>query len=367
MALQTIPGRGLYLPDPFLTLGAPSFSTATLDATSKKVAFCGRVWFPGRTGTKDVTRVGFRFGTVTKTGGSGLTVSLQDVLLSTGPPIQPDETQDQTVAIANGDASFASNTWIRTGALSANRTITYGDLLSVVIEFDGSGRLGSDSVNISTPGLPIYNYSQGVMLLKNVSWASQNILANVVLEFTDGTWGTLEGGLPVSGINTHTINSGTGTADEYAMEFSLPFPFKVDELFATIAPAGGSSDFELLLYDGTTAMATVAVDGNTLVSAGRTLFVPIPETTCTANTVYRVAVRPTTTNNVTVYSLDVADANHFTCHGFGTPGRYTTRLDQGSWAAATTTRRLMAGVRLSALDDGVSGGGGSTGPIWIEG
>jgi len=121
-----------------------------IDATGEMAAFCGRVWFSARSGTKNLSRVGFRFGAVTKSGGSGLTVSLQDVTLSAGPPMQPDGTQDQTVAIANGNASFASNTWIRTGTFSASRTVTYGDLLAVNVEYDGGGRTNPDSVIVNT-------------------------------------------------------------------------------------------------------------------------------------------------------------------------------------------------------------------------
>ena len=132
----------------------------------------GKVWFAERTGTKDIRRVGFRFGTVTKAGGSAVTVSLQDVNLAAGPPLQPDEVQDQTVAIANADAGFATGLWYRTGTLSADRTVAYGEDLCVVFEYDGAGRLGSDVVNIaySSVGLEGLPHSANVVL-KTASWA----------------------------------------------------------------------------------------------------------------------------------------------------------------------------------------------------
>jgi len=121
---------------------APSMvNAATIDATGEKLAWCGGFVHQDRA-AKDITRVGFFFGSsLIKAGGSSLTVSLQDVS-ATAAPLQPDETQDQTVAIANGDAGFASSTWYRTGALSANRTVSHGEQLAVVLEFDGGGRLG---------------------------------------------------------------------------------------------------------------------------------------------------------------------------------------------------------------------------------
>src|SRR5688572_26574526 len=133
MAFQKIPGVGLWIPDNRLISMAPNLSNnSPIDATGEQFAISGPVWFKEGTGTKDITRVGFSFGTITKAGGSGLTVSLQNVSAVAGPPLQPDGTQDQTVAIANGNAAFASNTWIRTDALSANRTVSFGENLSVV-------------------------------------------------------------------------------------------------------------------------------------------------------------------------------------------------------------------------------------------
>jgi hypothetical protein len=138
---------GLFFPSPVQNMGtAPGFANSLLiDATGEKIAFIGRFWNKDRA-TKNITKVGFCFGAVTKAGGSGLTVSLQNVNLGAGPPFRPDEIQDQTVAIANGDAAFATNTWYQTAALSTNRTVAFGELLAVVIEYNGAGRLGSDSV-----------------------------------------------------------------------------------------------------------------------------------------------------------------------------------------------------------------------------
>ena len=55
--------QGLWLPNPPLFLNNPAFSTGLLiDATGELVAFVGRVWNKDRA-SKDITKVGFRFGT----------------------------------------------------------------------------------------------------------------------------------------------------------------------------------------------------------------------------------------------------------------------------------------------------------------
>lgn len=364
MTLQAINGRGLIIPETYAWNAAPAFTSSVIDATGEKIAWCGKVFTPDR-GSKSITKVGFRFGTVTKAGGSGLTVSLQDLNTATSPT-QPDETQDQTVAIANGDANFASNTFYITGAISANRSVTYGENLCVVVEFDGGGRLGADAVNFSN-----HNWWVSTAILQPVvslktggTWAGVNgHFPNVLLEFSDGTFGTIYGGTPISAINTHTYNSGTAGADEHALEFSLPFPCMVDGAWLVINLGGTSSDFDVIIYDGTTAIAsaTASIDAHTVSTTGNARHLWVPFTggiTLSANTTYRLAVKPTTANSVTVYSFDVAAAGHFQAHGGGASFAYTTRVDAGSWAAATTTRRLVAGLTAYAFDDGAGGASG---------
>lgn len=358
MALQPISGQGLLWPEYRAITLSPQFASIVIDATGEKFAWTGRFWHKDRT-SKTVERVGFRPGTVVKAGGSGWTLSLQNLDNSASGLGAPDETQDQTVAVSA--ASLTSNTWLRTGTLSAGRSLAPGEAIAVVIEFDGSGRLGADSLQLS--GMAISNEMRAggaACLLKTASWAVQNILANIVLECSDGTFGTLSGAWPLSAINTHAYKQDTAGADEYAMEFSVPFPCKTDGAWISVNVTASTSDFDVILYDsGGTALGTVSFDGNTLATARPLEFAWPSEITLAAGATYRLAIKPTqTTSTLSAYTFDVADANHLTCHTGGTALTYTTRLDAGSWAAATTTRRLFGGIRVSALDDGTGGGSG---------
>ena len=366
MALQTLPGMSVPIGIiPGHVAMAPSFaSTLVIDATGEMAAFVGRVFFKARTGTKAISKVGFRFGAVTKAGGSALTVSLQDVLNAGGGiPMQPDGTQDQTVAIANADAGFTSNAWYQTGALSATRTVSCGDLLAVVIEFDGGGRLGADSVVIS--GLSATQTGHANMatsvLKTGGTYAVVSVVPNVILEFDDGTFGTLFGGFPCSNLATLTYNSGTGGADEYALEFTFPGPVKVDGGGGLWAHAVAGSDADLIVYDGTTAMTngSVTFDGDFAVNANaRASLGQFPAMlSLTKDTTYRLALKPTSANNVTLSYFDVAAAGHFQAHTGGTAWCLTSRVDGGSWAAATTTRRPFLWPHICAIDDAVSTGG----------
>jgi len=353
MALQSIPG-GLWFPRP---IQITAFASAIIDATGEKIAFVGPVSTPNQ-GSKSIRKVGFRFGTVTKAGGSALTVSLQDVDLAAGQPMRPDGTQDQTVAIANADAAFASNTWIQTGNLSADRTVTHGELLAVVVEFDGAGRLGADSVAISVPNTGLLGHS--ALVLFTGSWVA-TAATGVLLEFSDGTFGTLEWGYPISNVATHNFHVNTAGADEYGIEFQVPWECAVDGAWWQGASGGTAGDFEVILYSGTTPMTngTISVDGHTLTSGSTFLFQrSFPGAiTLAANTSYKLALRPTATTGFLLHYVDVAAAGYMAALDGGTNIVQASRLDQGAWAAATTTRRPLMGLKLCAFHDGAAGGG----------
>lgn len=337
----------------FASPPATEGATLLIDATGEKVAMMGRVWNKDRV-TKNITRVGFRFATIVKAGGSGLTVSLQDVSLATSP-LQPDEVQDQTVAIANGDAGFASTVWYRTGAFNAVRTVAFGELLAVVIEYDGGGRLGADSViigAITTAATSLRNNIGSAGLKTGGTWAGQNLIQNVALEFDDGTFGTLFDSYPALSANTTAFNTGSA-ADEFALEFTVPAPMKVDGAWAELLLAASAS-VDLVLYDGTTALVTVSTDFHAIATSGSTrlLRVPFAEQTLVPGTTYRLSVKPTTANNVTIYDFTMSDANHLQAWPLGTSAYLATRVDAGAWTPLTT-RRPLIGLYLSAVSDGL--------------
>jgi hypothetical protein len=361
MTLVNIPG-GFWLPPPQRGSAWINFvnTSSVIDATGEKFAWIGRVWNKTRE-TKSIRKVGFRFGSVTKAGGSGLTISLQNVDTTNGPPYQPDGTQDQSVAIANADAGFVTNAYYLTGNLSADRSVAYGELIAVVAEYDGGGRLGADAVhfigmsaNFATDGLIA---GPGCVLL-TASWAGANMIPNILLEFSDGTYGTLDGARPGSSVTGVAFNSGSA-ADEIAMEFTVPFACKCDGAWIYLQAASGA-DFDAVLYEGTTAVATVSVDANAISAAAspRLCRVSWPEVTLSTSATYRLALKPTTGNNVTAYSINVADNAYLQAWPGGEGWVYTDRVDGGSWAAPTTTRRPTMGLRFSAIDDGAGSGGG---------
>jgi hypothetical protein len=375
MAFQMIPGVGMMMPRwPPITVAGGAFTSSTIDATGEKFAWIGRVWNKDRA-TKSVRKVGFLFGSVTKAGGSGLTISLQDVDVANGPAHRPDETQDQTVAIANGNAAFATDTWCQTDAFSADRSVTHGELLAVVGEFDGSGRQGADSVAFKNLTYNVFGgapYHLPACTHKTASWAFTNGTPNIILEFSDGTFGTLLGAWPVSATGVISYKQDS-SPDENALEFEVPFKCKVDGFWVNLRVNAATSNFEVVLYDGTTAMTggTVTCDGNiSTVAAAEGYLVGSfsQEIELAANTTYRLGIKPTqTTSTISLVYFDIAAAGHFQAHDLGSDCVLTTRSDLGAWAAPTATRRPLAGLFVSSFDDGAGGGGGSGEPGNLSG
>jgi hypothetical protein len=336
---------------PHMQGGAPAFTgTLLIDATGEKISMGGSLYIPDGT-AKEITRVHFEWGTIIKAGGSALTISLQNLSSASAFPTEPDEVQDQTVAVANGDAAFLTNTWYRSGALSANRSVNPGDFLAVVIEFDGGGRLGADQAIVRAFTAVDTTSAPGNSLKFGGSWTAIGTMPNVIFEFSDGTFGSFTTSqVFAEQLTTHTIDTGS-TPDEVALEFTPPFPMKVNGLWHSVSVLNSSSDFELVLYQGTTALQTITVDADTLIStAGRPVRYMFPsEIIIGPGATYYLSIKPTSANDVFVYSYLLNDANHMAVFPGGTACVFNSRSDGGSWNGQDTKRRPACGLYVSAI------------------
>lgn len=332
----------------------------TIDATGEKLAICGRFWHPDGPGSYDITRVHFRWGfTFVKTGGSAFTLSLQDVDLTAGAPMRPDGTQDETVAVPN--SAVTANTWYRTNALSADRTVAFGDLLSAVLEFDGSGRLGSDTYRLSC----VAGYADNTcacLLYNGTSWVLQgNAHPNILFECTDGTFGTFfshYGHIPTKGLNLVQYHSGS-TPDEYALAFTPDYTMTIEGVNGLISNSA-AAPFDIIIYEAGTAIYTHSVDPETLRLndnlAGSFIFAD--NVTLQAGVQYYIAQKSTSTSLVRWCNADLYSAEVMRVCKWPTSTGQVTRTDGGSWSAIDHTKLPM--VALMVCD--VAGTGGSPKP-----
>lgn len=371
MAYAQFAGQGLWYPSfpSYFTMTPPALSTAMLlDGGTDKAAFCGRVWYPSRASTKDISVIHFRAGAITSDG-STFRVGLDAISTTTGPPYQPEGTNDQSgTALVS---ALSANAW-NSISLSANRTVAFGAQLAVT--FDYSAYTAASVVVSCLTSIQSGPYGDCGAVLSNggAAFGAQIVVPNVVLECTDGTFATLDGVFPFSAIGTNTFHLTTATNDEFGLQFQVPFACKVDGAWFLMA-AGASGDVEVLLYStpgGTPAAMTgtpitLDEDDQTVVAGStRPFFVPFSqEITLAANTDYALTVRPLTSTNHITYYFDVNDANHFTLHSGGTVCKEVFREgNAGAFAPSNTSkRRPFMGVRISSVSTGSATSG------WIIG
>lgn len=346
MALTSL-GGGMFMPKPenFPT----NNSNNLLDASGEKL---GAVFRVPKTGT--LAKVRFRTATVTT--GDTMKVSFQDVDMATG---NPDETADQyrTVSVASSD----DNTWITTGLITTDgtdgggkRSVTRGDLLAIVIEFDS---YVSGNMNILNSALPV-DYGNGcyTTLKTGGSWVKTTGTAGCFeLEYDDGTFAYTDTLLPGFN-NSGTVASNT-SPDEVALYFRFPVGVTIGGAFVII-DLDAACDVVLYDTDGTTALATVSLDSD--VRAGTTVngtLVVFPsEIDLTANSYYYLAIKPTTTSAVGYRYFDVRASGSMDMFDLGQNAYWAQRTDAGVWSG-TTTRRPRMSLLVTKIHDGSGGGG----------
>jgi hypothetical protein len=362
MALTTFPGtfRGYYPFDMRVARRNESPPQFAIAATGDKIAIGGRVWVQGRDTDDDaffppepifynLTRVGFKWGSVTKSGGSGMTVSLQDMYTfpDSGYP-RPDETKDQTVAVSNGDSSFASNTWYRTGAFGSARQVQHNEKLCVVIEYDAAGRKGSDSVSIvGRAAVSEQLLTPWISRKLSGTWTPESSWPILVLEFADGSFGTLEGSWASNGESLLSFSSNS-SPDERGLRFSLPWTCQVD---AIVAWMGHSANFDLSLYQDTTVLMEQAYSGANIYTVLDLKEFTFPPVTLSAGVQYTIGLRCETPSPfITELLIDTLhSAAHREVRG-QTDLAHVARTNEGAWSTISTSQIPFMGVRICALE-----------------
>lgn len=325
-------------------------SVGSMAALNAKTVFLGRVmWADGA--SHDIRSLRWRAAGAGLTG--TLTVSLRDVDTAAGPPGRDDGTADQSTT--HTDPASATNF---TSTMSADRaSVAHGALLACAWEVTAY-----TSGNLGVVGYALRSNSQAgypqVSTNLSGSWASADSLPLVTLVAADGTLGILAGALPQStgaSITTQAFNSGS-TPDEYALAFTPSEPTWCGGFDATVLLAGASSDFDVVLYEGTTVLETRTVDAHTPELSGLVNVVDMfPDVEFDAGTTYYLSIKPTSANNVTVYLITITSGD---ADLIGDGMMLATRTDAGAWTTDATRFPLALSFAIVAADDGAGSGGG---------
>ncbi len=358
MAKGTRHAPALSPPWPFLNAptGNPSFVSAiTLDAVSERVICCGYVlWADG--GTHDLRSVKWLSGGTSLTGTCRMYAAAVD--LTAGPPMRDDGVQVQFVDIVNP----ASGTAFTSTFGSDVTNVATGDEWCIVFV---ATVVNANSIRVQlmeSRGASAQMRGSVTSFLGSV-YAAQQAIPTLTLVASDGTLGILTGGVPrlTGSPTTVAFNSGS-TPDERALTYVPTEPHwgATAEVMVTTT-AGGA--FDVVLYEGTTAKATKSFDANTWQSDASVEIVPIcfPDVPFTVGNTYYLAVKPTTTTNVTIYLMPVTSGDLAAfAKGYG----YATRTDAGAWSAVDATNLpFRFNIGIVADEDGAGGGSGGNANI----
>lgn len=356
MAITPIPGENLTIFCP-PSLANPLIGSAYFfgggGVSTGKLAYLITV---PRTGTLDK----FETMTMTQTGGTNtMKFSFQDPDASTG---FPDGTLDQY----RGSILFVNNTWTAPGLMTSDgtdggskRSVTKGDKLYCVIQWDSFP--GGTGFNMASTAMPTgYQYIRGTNICATYDGSSWGQSANggiLALKYNDGTYEFVH---PfVWPIVTHilkTFNTGTSANDEYGLRFQLPFGC---ELIGGWARINSTANYDVILYTGTTATATLTIDKDYVVGGAdpQAVWVRFPTAyALTANTTYRLIIKPSSATDINLGVFTISSAAHQACFEGGLEWYGTHRVDAGAWTDETSIRPLM-GIILSGIDTGSAGGG----------
>jgi hypothetical protein len=347
MALQDIGGIVSYPLWPNNASGAPGSQSKQINADGEKVAFILRI---AKGGT--LNKVGFRIGTAPDVS-DDLKVSFQNV--SGG---DPDEVIDEFRTITP-----VANSWILTGIMSddgtdvgVKRTVTKGDLLAVVIEFDSftTGNVLIESDN-ADEGPSAFAYVR--QKFPPTTWSDFAFKPNVYLEYDDGS-AVYQKGTAVFNTFTTTVFNSSDTPDEIALHFTVPFKCRVTGAWGWFLLSNAA---DVVLYQGTTAQLTTSF------AAGETSahihMVEFPGTlTLNLATDYYIALKPGA-SDVSLYGITLPSVGYQDALIGGQNLYHAERTDAGAWSADTAARPYL-GILIDQMDDGAAGGGGETSHVF---
>lgn len=350
----------IYVGPPFIRDNTAS--TATLDATSESVSW---VLQAPKTGTID--RIHFYATTVTADG-DGLRVRIETVNGSDGNPSGTLVGGSSEVTVVTTTA----NSWNRSGAGLA-AAVTQGDIIAVKLSsptagttFNGIIRYSFQNAygpGVATPTTGLFPYV--VTFLGGVTTKAVIGLMDMAIEYNDGTTPYILSAAPLSTVTSTAFNNAS-TPDERGNLFQVPAPMRAIGFYHGTLPSGVSQTFDLVLYDsGSSALETISVDldQDRTGVVGSRIHILDTKISLTANTDYRLVIKPTVASNMTTQHMvcDTATGGTRLREAFmsGTTWKLTTRTDAGAWTN-TDDSVACVGLIVDQIDDGASAGGSST-------
>lgn len=338
---------------------------STMNAVGESNFIVGRVYFPAQTGTKTISAAGggricfnTAAGIVWASGSTNVRVGIQDVA-NTGIE---DGTFDVYVDLVPGTETIANNTLYNFAMESGTKTLTYGQEIAVGATMTARG--GTDVFSLDRVVRPIplsYPYDT------HLGSKSTNVPCFLLI-FDDGTYGwILTAPLlwdTADGNTTIAFNSGS-SPDEYAGTFSPTIPARLIAIGAQVESIASADSYEVILYSdplGTpSVIETITPDPDMLAGGGADPVLHMLATVqdLTPGTVYGVAYRPTTANNISwAYADNTSGFDILKNAQVFTDIKMAARTNQtGAFVETQTYHLPRLLLALAGFDGGGSGGG----------
>lgn len=333
---MAIVAADIVIPPHFITGSGPAMSSFSLDASGERFALIFQAPKSG-----NLRKVWIRTGAVTAATDTDVRVE------TVGADGHPTDTLWGTNTNATIAAAALTASTIIEVTLTADAALSRGDLFAVVIAPTGTPNY------VVNPSLSYasFRFPYGDSFV--ASWTFAPLLAAMTLEYSDGSHAVIPATLPTIDSFDSSAFSNATTPDEKALRFSLPMGVRLHGAWLWIDPDG---NFDLVLYDAAgNTVATKSWDDilmfNTA-SGGTPLWVMFDaDVDLDADTVYRLAVKPTSGSTVVLYGASVGSG--LGAHWDQTPGgaafHYSERTDSGSWTD-TPEKRPFMGLLLSGFD-----------------
>lgn len=256
--------------------------------------------------------------------------------------------------LASGNGYVDYNDWtvaagsVITLTLGTSVTLAKGDIFAIIYQATGTGTF--DATNTVSLRTNVSNmqfntsFPYGVQNLTGTTGKTSSTIR--LFEYRSST---KVYGFPTDTLTLTGTNSGS-TPDEWGIEISVPATicntYKISGTYVS-TQIDGSSTFELLLYQDTTVLQILTVDGDQCASVARnTFYITFPEdtlSTLNAGTAYIVAIRVTSAspNNVERHRFTVPTSGGRVAYSGDVTIRGATRTNQGAWTYSDTTIEMF--------------------------
>lgn len=279
----------------------------------------------------------------TITGNSGLSSGAVDVRIETVDPASGQPTG--TLWATNTNFSYTiTATGFFTVTLTAGAVVTETDKIAIVFRWvSGSPRI------ISTRFFGTTAFPYRVINTGSPAKGNSSEMVVTALGYDDGSFTYTPYVLQYT-VGSTTFSS-SSTPDEIGNLLTLNRPYSAVGVWGVLGGTG--ADFDVVLYSGSTALATISMDKDVFSTSVNFYFTQrCAAVALAANTQYRLVFKPGA-SNIGIHKMVAHSSAARSAMPGGSLWQLTSRTDAGAWSETATEAALLG---LLVEDSGASGG-----------